>query len=225
MPRVAVPALRAGRGRTRRPVPDRAAADRADSCRRYRSDHDAQRSDRERRGHDRHHPAGATRRVASGRRAFGRVSSQAFIGEDLITIVASPGPIVTLHNDGSGYTNTITTAMLDGTLQSYTLASCVDSVTDLCGNPISVNSAGNITKITNDETFGTQPSMVINSNSSFQVRRQRAGSGDGRVYGTHFTVTDSLGNSTSAVCKVQVWHDAAHTAVESPPVLCVGACP
>src|SRR5204862_7450595 len=114
-------------------------------------------------------------------------SSQAFGGTDSITLVPSPGPVVTLKNDGSGYAITLVN-QLDHSFQSQTLADCVTSVVDRCGNVLSLNTAGTIVRITSDEIDGGDHGKNAHggsdmqfTGSSFSVRRERNGIGNGPV--------------------------------------------
>ncbi len=42
---------------------------------------------------------------------------------------------------------------------------------------------------------------------NFDLRAERAGGGNGRIYGITFTVSDSAGHATEATCLVGVPHD------------------
>jgi hypothetical protein len=149
-------------------------------------------------------------------------SSQAFGGTDTITLVPYPGPVVTLHNDGSGFAATLFPP--DHRQISFSLANCADSVIDQCGVPLNVNQAGHIVRITSDEVGDDD--MAITSSSTFQLERERNGAGDGRVYTVIFDVTDSGGNTSEWPCRIQVPHDArGGAAVEGMPKECVGTCP
>ena len=87
-----------------------------------------------------------------------------------------------------------------------------------------------IVRVTSDE-LGTHGSkgkdMVIVNPHAVQLRAERDGSGDGRVYTIFADVTDDDGNTTDVACKVQVPHDqSGEPAVDSGAVPCVGkGCP
>jgi hypothetical protein len=51
------------------------------------------------------------------------------------------------------------------------------------------------------------PDAVIGSGNSFQIRIERSGQGNGRVYGVHYTVTFADGDQTSATAFYCVPHD------------------
>jgi hypothetical protein len=53
----------------------------------------------------------------------------------------------------------------------------------------------------------TSPDAVINSDGTFFLRAERAGTGDGRVYHINFTATNASGGSCSGVVTVCVPHD------------------
>jgi hypothetical protein len=177
-----------------------------------------------------------------------QTNSRAFSGSDLVNVVSGPGPVLTIANDGSGYSGTL--PHQHHNLQTFSLSDCVTSATNQCGGALSINSIGHIVRITSDESDcddhdegdvhgdnddcgGDHGShgrcahpdvdMVINSSSSFSLRQERMGSGDGRVYTVIFTATDSDGTTTSQ-CKFQVPHDSpAHPAVDSGPHACIGS--
>ena len=62
---------------------------------------------------------------------------------------------------------------------------------------------------------------IITGPSTVQLRAERNGDGDGRVYTIFFNVADTSGNTTEARCKVEVRHDH-DPAVDSGPAFCTG---
>jgi hypothetical protein len=54
---------------------------------------------------------------------------------------------------------------------------------------------------------------VIVDDHTFSVRSERQGGSNGRVYGIHFEVTDSEGNTAEATGFVHVPHDQSGTEV------------
>jgi hypothetical protein len=66
----------------------------------------------------------------------------------------------------------------------------------------------------------TGPDAVLSSplSSSVQLRSERAGTRNGRVYRVHYTATDTHGATCTGVAKVSVPHDQAHAAVDSYPL-------
>jgi hypothetical protein len=151
-----------------------------------------------------------------------RTNGQSIQGSDTITIVPSAGPVVNTHNDGSGYAISIV-GSLNNTWVGYALNNGVDSVTDRCGNTLTINNVGNIFKMTCDETTGG--GMQILSPSTFQVRRKKTNA-NGRVYTIWFTATDGSGNATTASFKAQVKKAANDpNAIDDGVVECIGQCP
>ncbi len=90
------------------------------------------------------------------------------------------------------------------------VSDCIASVSDLCDPTIGINDVV-ITKVTSDEPENsggdgnTLNDIVIAANcKSVQLRAEREGGGNGRVYTITFKVSDSSGNMTTATCKVTV---------------------
>jgi hypothetical protein len=96
-----------------------------------------------------------------------------------------------------------------------TLADCNVRVVDACEGELDTNAVGQILSIYSDEPEDvtgegdghTTADIVIVGPSAFKLRAERAGGGDGRVYGIHFAVADSAGNTTDWMCFVGVPHD------------------
>jgi len=99
--------------------------------------------------------------------------------------------------------------------QTLTLADCNVQVVDACAGELDVNAAGRILSIYSDEPEDatgegdghTTADIALLGASTFEVRVERQGGGNGRVYGIHFEVTDPAGNKTDALCFVGVPHD------------------
>lgn len=96
--------------------------------------------------------------------------------------------------------------------QQVTL-SLADCVRDLCEEDLDVDALGQILSIYSDEPENatgdgnTLEDIVILSSSSFMVRAERRGGGDGRVYGVTFEISDSAGNVAVDTCLIGVPHD------------------
>jgi hypothetical protein len=99
--------------------------------------------------------------------------------------------------------------------ETLNLSDCAATLEDACEGPLDINAAGTILSIYSDEAEdakgvgdgNTSDDIVILGPSSFKVRVERDGKGNGRVYGINFTVADDAGNETTATCFVGVPHD------------------
>lgn len=108
-------------------------------------------------------------------------------------------------------------------LQTLTLADLA-TVTDACEGELNPNEVGAILDIYSDEPDNdngdgnTSGDIVIADDHTFSVRTERQGSGNGRVYGIRFEVSDSSGNTTQAVAFVHVPHDqSGGSAIDDGP--------
>jgi hypothetical protein len=79
------------------------------------------------------------------------------------------------------------------------------------------------TWVTSDEAVNargdgnTEPDARFTSCTAAEVRQERSGKGDGRVYELGWLVTDHAGNAARGVCRVTVAHDqGGHPAAQSP---------
>jgi len=99
-------------------------------------------------------------------------------------------------------------------MHSFQLSDCAIT-SDTCTGSGDINERGTIISIfsdepedANDEGDGhTLGDIVITGNSSFSLRAERQGGGNGRVYGVNFVVTDGNGNATAATCYFAIPHD------------------
>ncbi|MEX2285102.1 MAG: hypothetical protein WEE89_21630 [Gemmatimonadota bacterium] len=93
-------------------------------------------------------------------------------------------------------------------------------VTDPNGDPITIA----ITSIMQDEPTNasgdgnTEPDGTGIGATTAQVRAERAGTGDGRVYHIGFTAADGRGGACTGTVRVAVRHDLAHAAVDGGPL-------
>jgi hypothetical protein len=110
-------------------------------------------------------------------------------------------------------------------LQPFKLSICA-TVVDSCQGTIDVNAAGTITAIYSDEPEDvngqgdghTKGDIVITGRSSFELRSERQGGGNGRVYGVTFQVADASGNVSTGKCQFVVPHDqSGRPAVDDGP--------
>ncbi len=99
------------------------------------------------------------------------------------------------------------------TLRGFQLSDCA-SLTDTCDLGGVINAVGRITSISSDEPEDangngdgrTTDDIVITGSSSFEIRAEREGRGNGRVYSVNFTVTDAAGNARGGSCQFRVPH-------------------
>ena len=108
--------------------------------------------------------------------------------------------------------------------QTVSLADCGIAVQDTCDGELTLTgSSATITCVSSDELENskgdgnTLKDIIIVDATRVQVRAERDGSLDGRVYNIGFEVKDQAGNVTSGICKVSVPHDQGPngTAVDS----------
>jgi hypothetical protein len=116
---------------------------------------------------------------------------------------------------------------------SVDLADCGIEIDDQCQGMIDLDDANPVvTCVSSDEVENgsgdgnTLEDMVIVDNTTVNLRAERAGGGDGRVYSIHFEVSDNAGNVTAAVCRVGVRANqgASGPAVDSGVAFSVGSC-
>jgi uncharacterized repeat protein (TIGR01451 family) len=115
--------------------------------------------------------------------------------------------------------------------QTFQLTNFVTGASDNCGG-VGINDVV-IEKVTSDEIENgngdgnTMNDIVIAADcKSVQLRSEREGSGDGRVYTITFKVTDTHGNVGRATARVVVPHNRGETAVDSGVHYTVnGTCP
>lgn len=117
--------------------------------------------------------------------------------------------------------------------QTFSVTDFVASVTDSCNTSLNVSSVV-ISQVTSDELENsagdgnTLNDIIIAANcKSVQLRSERDGGGDGRVYTITFKVTDASGNVATATARVVVPHSQnGGPAVDSGPHYVVnGSCP
>lgn len=106
----------------------------------------------------------------------------------------------------------------------YENLSLADCVRDLCEVDLDVNAVGQIIEIYSDEPENangdgnTVDDIVIVDHSSFLLRAERQGGGNGRVYGITFDISDSAGNAIRDTCLIAVPHDeSGRPAIDDGP--------
>jgi hypothetical protein len=109
----------------------------------------------------------------------------------------------------------------DQTLRSFSLADCV-TANDTCDGYALANN-GTILSIYSDEPEdapgdsdgSTVEDIVITGKSTFKLRAERQGGGDGRVYGVAFELKDQTGNTRAGLCRIRIPLTEAGTANDS----------
>jgi uncharacterized repeat protein (TIGR01451 family) len=156
-------------------------------------------------------PAGPTTLTYSATDAHGNTSS----ATQIVTVVDNTPPVITLN----GQTPSMWPP--NHKYQTFGVTDFVTAVNDNCDGPISVSSVV-ITKVTSDELENsggdgnTLNDIVIAANcKSVQLRSERDGGGNGRVYTIFFKAVDSHGNVGTATARVVVQHNPGQTAVDS----------
>jgi hypothetical protein len=82
---------------------------------------------------------------------------------------------------------------------------------DDSGGPVTISG---LTVTSSEPPDDTEPDIVIVDDGAadgvidLQLRSEREGSGDGRVYTVTITVTDEAGNSSTCEVEIQVPHDS-----------------
>ncbi len=117
------------------------------------------------------------------------------------------------------------------------LSDCAAPARDSCGSTLPLEQYGAIFRVASDEVEDdngngdghTCDDIVISADGkSVQVRAEREGTGDGRVYTVYYSVTGPSGSSAQSTCHVYVPHDQSgiHDVVDSGVQYCVGTgCP
>jgi uncharacterized repeat protein (TIGR01451 family) len=169
-------------------------------------------------------PFGPTTLTYSATDAHGNTGS----ATQVVTVVDNTPPVITLN----GQTPSMWPP--NHKYQTFGVTNFVTGVNDNCDGPISVGSVV-ITKVTSDEIENgngdgnTLNDIVIAADcKSVQLRSEREGNGNGRVYTIYFSVQDSHGNVGTATAKVVVRHNPGETAIDSGvhyTVCCHGTCP
>lgn len=168
-------------------------------------------------------PVGVTTVTATATDAAGNTSTCSFT----VTVKDVTAPVITLNGQSP------TLWPPNHQYETINVSDLVASASDLCDPGVSLASV-KIAKVTSDEpenTAGdgnTLNDILIAANcKSVQLRSERIGGGNGRVYTITFKVTDSSGNSSTATAKVTVPKSQnGNPAVDDGPQYTVlGSCP
>ncbi|HKO60796.1 MAG TPA: choice-of-anchor Q domain-containing protein [Pyrinomonadaceae bacterium] len=140
------------------------------------------------------------------------------VGETTVTCNSAIGPTCSFKvtvKDSQPPTITTRNTVLwppNHNYKTIALSGLVRSVTDNCGRRVTIKDV-KITQATSDEVEdapgggdgNTSNDIVIAPDcKSIQLRAERQGSGNGRVYAVHLKVTDIAGNVSTAIAKVRV---------------------
>ncbi|KFE68694.1 FG-GAP-like repeat-containing protein [Hyalangium minutum] len=120
---------------------------------------------------------------------------------------------------------------------NISLSDCAAPAQDSCGGALPADQYGTILGVSSDEVEDengngdghTCDDIVISADGKFvQVRAEREGTGDGRVYTVRYAITSPSGGTAQSTCHVYVPHDQSdnHPVVDSGVHYCVGqGCP
>jgi hypothetical protein len=100
-------------------------------------------------------------------------------------------------------------------VKTFNLSDCA-SAADSC-DAIDINAAGSIVSIYSDEKGMAQDDVDFLSASSFALRLDRDGKGNGHVYGITFRVRDAAGNTSTALCKIGVSSSLSTVPIDDGP--------
>lgn len=140
------------------------------------------------------------------------------VGETTVTCTSTAGPScsfkVTVTDEQAPVITTANKTMWspDHTYTTFNVSDLVTSVSDNCDTNIGISSVV-IVKVTSDEPDDANADgstindiAIANDCKSVQLRAERKGDGNGRVYIVTLRVTDSDGNVSTATAKVTVPH-------------------
>ena len=156
-------------------------------------------------------PVGETTVTCTATDEAGNESTSSF----KVTVKDNEPPIITTISDP------ITLWPPNHKYETIDLFQLVTSVTDNCAS-LAIEDI-HITKVTCDEPEDvkgngdgkTVDDIIINNDcQSVQLRSERQGGGNGRVYTIHLTIEDGNGNIGDATCQVTVPHDKKDTAID-----------
>jgi hypothetical protein len=146
------------------------------------------------------------------------ISNQVFVPVVLNVGIDTEPPVITLHDPISLWPP-------NGSYENFDLYEMIESVVDNIDGDIAINSVV-IDSVSSDEPDDAPGAgdgntihdiLVMEDCKSVDLRAERAGGGDGRVYTIHLSVSDAAGNVGTAAYLVNVPHDMNGTAIDSEP--------
>jgi hypothetical protein len=156
-------------------------------------------------------PGGTTTITYSATDAHGNTGT----ATQTVTVIDNTAPTITTNGQ------TLSMWPPDHEYQTFQVTQFVTGASDNCDSNVGVSSVV-IEKVTSDEADNgsgdgnTVNDIAIAANcKSVQLRAERNGASDGRVYTITFRVRDASGNTTTATAKVVVPHNPGTTAVDS----------
>jgi hypothetical protein len=142
-----------------------------------------------------------------------------------VTVVDTTPPIVSTKGDADGFIGSLWPP--NKSFSTFTIDDCIAQAADQCDGS---NLQKRIIGVSSDETAGNPKKtgagdIVLVDDTTVQVRADRDGGGDGRVYTLYAAVSDDAGNTTTVSCRVGVPHDQSGAApVDSGAAYCEGTC-
>jgi hypothetical protein len=143
-----------------------------------------------------------------------------------VTVIDNTNPTITLN----GLAPSLWPA--NHKYKTFQVSDFVTGVSDNCDQTLGVSSVV-IAQVTSDETENgngdgntTNDIVIAPDCKSVQLRAERNGGGNGRVYRITFRVRDASGNTTTVTATVVVPHNPGQTPVEGSPLYTVtSGCP
>jgi hypothetical protein len=151
-----------------------------------------------------------------------QASQQTSFCTGTVTVADTTPPVVTMRPEAGELIASLWP--VNGAFHTVAVDDCIQSALDQCDG---VDVTREIAGVSSDESVNKDVDIAIAADgSSAQLRAERNGSGDGRVYTVFVVVADHSGNATHVSCKVGVPHDQSGSpALDSGAAYCVGTCP
>jgi hypothetical protein len=161
------------------------------------------------------------------------------VGETTVTCTSTAGPSCSFKitvNDAQGPTITTQNKILwspDHMYRTFNVSDFVTSVSDNCDVSVGVSSVKIVSVSSDEPDDSTADGMTLNDIviggdcKSVQVRAERKGDSNGRVYIVTLGVTDTAGNTTTTTARVSVpsSQNGAAAIADAPSFTIQGGCP